>query len=176
MAALTAAGVFDLDQCAVLQERCSVITMGEVPFLVWREDFAVGHQALDSEHHALVDAINNIHAAEIAKRSFIQVSPLLNALMRQTVEHFHHEDLVLRSILKGPVPGANRLTFLGSVATAAFDQHIFCHNRSIARLDSIIKRKSGEEQDFSLGLRDWFVDHAIKYDGLLKPVFKALKH
>ena len=44
----------------------------------------------------------------------------------------------------------------------------------IGRLHSIIRSKSSLKPHISSDLRDWFIDHAVKYDGHLKPVFKAL--
>jgi hemerythrin-like metal-binding protein len=142
--------------------------------IIWTDDFAVGHAALDTEHRALVDLINSIHAAECARQSFSQIRPTLDALIRRAIEHFQHENSVLRSIGKSPLPDAEQLAFIGFVTRAAIEEHALGHGRTIARLNSIIKSKSQSKPNIGLDLKDWFVEHAVKYDGHLKPVFRAL--
>ena len=141
------------------------------PILPWNDDFAIGHDGLDGEHRALVETINAIHAAECAAQGD---GGLLDVLIRQSIKHFQHENRVLRTIGKRPLPDANRLAFIGLVTRAALEEHALGHGPTLGRLHSIIRSKSSLKPHISSDLRDWFIDHAVKYDGHLKPVFKAL--
>ena len=152
--------------------------MKESPFIVWREIFAVGHQALDAEHRRLVDAINKIHSAERAGQMPVQVTPMLNALLVAAEQHFEHENSVMRDIGRDPkVSEVRRVAFLQAYGESKIDKHISAHESELSKLRSIIGtvglganpawHKLNDE------LRDWFVQHVIKYDAHLKAAFQA---
>ena len=151
----------------------------DLTFMAWTEEFAVGHESLDLAHHCLIDRINEVHSAECAKQSPSQMRPLLGALNRMAADHFQHENSVLNRINFGPLPsGADERAFLKAVVGAAIVEHTASHKRSLHQLNTIIRDfyagLGSVEQDLSLDLKAWFIDHAVKYDAHLREVFKTL--
>jgi hemerythrin len=76
----------------------------------------------------------------------------INALTMATVEHFRHEDAVLRLELRG------------KMAADAINEHLADHAMSLTELESILHAimSRTEEHDRSpkLKLTDWFLAHA----------------
>lgn len=151
----------------------------DLPFLTWTEEFAVGHESLDAEHHRLIEIINDVHAAECAEQSPSQMRPLLGTLNRMATDHFQHEDSILNRINFGLLPsGVDTRAFLRAVVDAAIGEHTANHGRSLHQLNTIVRDfyagLGSIEQDLSLDLKAWFIDHAAKHDAPLKEVFRTL--
>jgi hemerythrin len=150
-----------------------------LPLITWTEEFAIGHESLDAEHHSLVDCINEIHTAQCAKQSSGQMKPLVNTLYRLAGDHFQHENSILNGINSGPIPyGVDKRAFLGAMVDAAIAEHTANHKRSLHELNTTIRDfyagLGSVEQELSLGLKEWFIDHTIKYDVPLRRVFQTL--
>lgn len=150
-----------------------------VPFIAWTEEFAIGHDSLDAEHHSLVDCINEIHTGQCAKQSSGQMKPLVNRLYRLAGEHFRHENSILNRISSGPLPsGVDKRAFLGAMVDAAIAEHTANHKRSLHQLNTTIRDFNAGfgdvEQELSLDLKEWFTDHVVKYDTPLRRVLKTL--
>jgi hemerythrin len=143
--------------------------------LPWSESFAVGHHGLDTEHRRMVDAINDIIAAVHSRQDLERLPDLLRVLRDVTVEHFHHENTLLRDIKSGaykPLQGLPRTqNFLKAMAEAAFDDHIADHETMLARFDTIC---SHAIETLCEALKAWLVDHVIKHDSHLKAIFQAM--
>jgi len=147
--------------------------MGDA-FLSWQETYAVGHLGLDREHKLLIELINEISGARAAASR--QLPDLSNAFYFASVEHFRHENSVMRDILGGAylLPDALARQFLSE---AAINDHCAEHAQALINLERIL-------QDFSASrildgsvlasdLRIWFLDHAINHDAHLKQVFQS---
>ncbi len=149
------------------------------PFLVWSGVFAIGHKAIDAEHRLLVDAINEIHAAEHAGQTLDQLIAQLNDLLAATERHFDRENSVMQKLQHGPkLSEAKRIAFLKALGDVAMDEHLSAHEHELSKLKSIIGA-IGSGDDLSRSnpcseLGDWFVQHVIKYDAHLKAVFQAI--
>ena len=148
-------------------------------FIIWTEGFAIGHESLDAEHRSLVDCINEIHTAQCAKQPSDQMKSLLNTLHRITGEHFQHENSIMNRINSGPLPsGVDKRVFLKAMVDAAIVEHSANHKRSLHQLNTTIRDFNAGfgavEQELSLDLREWFIDHAVKYDAPLRRVFQTL--
>ena len=151
----------------------------ETQFLSWREEFALGHEELDSEHQQLVEAISVINAAERVCQNTNQINALLEALKRQAGEHFQHENSIINKINSGPIPaGGDRKAVLQALLDAALSEHLVDHTRSFSRLSEIIRSfrdtPETDEQKISLALKSWFIDHAVNSDAHLKALFQAI--
>lgn len=148
------------------------------PFLMWMEGYAVGHVGLDAEHRRLVASINEIYFAELGKRGADQISAMLDVFRFAAEEHLEHENSAMREIgERARHSKANQLAFLRAMSDAVIDEHIAEHALALRQLDLIISAfrldADCSEQKLSYALRDWFGEHAIKYDAHLKAVFQA---
>ncbi len=146
-----------------------VVTM-ENALLKWQEIFAVGHQGLDKEHARLVGIINQIHEAESGACASQQLLDLANMLYLTAMEHFRHENSLMRDIITGAyLPRAGRL----SISEDIVNEHCAEHANALIELESLL-HSFVFDQRASLAecLRDWFVDHAIKHDAQLRAFFQ----
>jgi hemerythrin len=163
----------------MLSPGCSTPQSQEYSFLPWVEGYAVGHDGLDTEHRRLVEIINEIHVAQQTDPAHARINTLLDMLHQETVDHLRHENSAMREVSgkvaleKGSHPAALKM-----MSDAVLDEHIAEHARSLQKLAFII-RSFGPESNAPSGelgdlLKDWFIEHAIKYDAHLKAVFQAL--
>jgi len=144
--------------------------------LTWSEAFSVGHDGLDDDHRRLIKAINDICEAYHARRPPSFVHSLLKALERETEKHLKHENAVMLAMCadgEWPVPGEAK-----AMAEKAVQDHIAEHERNFARLQAIMRAESPTAvcaaSHLCMELRQWFVDHAVKYDSHLKAIFQAV--
>jgi len=149
------------------------------PLIAWSETFTVGHKGLDAEHQYLIGVINKIDAAERAKQPPTQFEPLFDALRLATENHFRHENSILREI-SGSAESyqKDRPHFLKAMSDAILDEHFTHHAQELSKLESIIRafqsRAGSAQSTLSNDLKDWFLEHVIKYDAHLKSVFQAM--
>ena len=146
--------------------------MGDA-FLIWEQAYAVGHRGLDGEHRRLVDLINEISGA-----AAVQLSNLSTALYFASVEHFRHENSVMRDIIGGAYLLADgRMRDLAAINEAAVNDHCAEHARALIELERLLQTSTaaGEWHGRRLAseLRTWFIDHAINHDAHLKAVFQG---
>lgn len=134
--------------------------------LNWDDSFAVGHKGLDAEHRQLVEIINRILSADRSALANVLLKASINSLTLATVEHFRHENAVLRLELRG------------KMASDAINEHLAEHARSLTELESILQAiMSGSEAQYRQGkqkLKDWFLEHATGYDEHLKITLRAV--
>jgi hemerythrin len=147
--------------------------------IIWSDSFKVGHAQLDEEHKRFVELINTVYIAGSSRWARNEMNPLLDGLVFLADQHFKHENSVLMAINKSPIPsGVNKSAFILATAAAAIDKHIASHAKIRPRLGVIVKNIRSELRDakpkLSSELKDWFIDHATKYDAYLKPIFELL--
>ncbi len=137
--------------------------------LKWQEMFAVGHQGLDIEHERLLGFINRIYEAE-SNGASQQILNLLNALYLTAMEHFRHENSLMRDIIAGAYPPRGGC---GNISEAIVNEHCAEHAHSLIELESMLHSfDSNRKADLANRLRDWFVDHATKHDAHLRTFFQ----
>jgi hemerythrin len=150
----------------------------ESSFLAWVDEYSVGNEGLDAQHRQLVAVINEIYSAECANQTQHQLRDLLNTFELAAVEHFKHENSVMRAISDGanwfqPAQSA----VLMALIDAGINEHYADHARALIKLDAIVRAfHSGADaakQALSSRLSDWFVEHAITSDLHLKEYFGA---
>ncbi len=142
----------------------------------WAEAFSVGHDELDHDHRRLVQAINNICDKYRAGQPATFLHSLLNALETETEKHFKNENVAMLEIYndkKQLMPDEVRV-----MTHKAIRDHIAEHNRTLSRLRALIRAASPRTADAAtslcMELREWFIEHAVKYDSQLKSIFQAL--
>ena len=152
--------------------------MGDT-FLCWQEAYAVGHLALDLEHRRLVALINDISGVRATADGPKSLLDLSNAFYLASLEHFRHENSVMRDLIVGayllPGAGAPRV----AIREAAINDHRAEHAQALISLESRLQSffAGGDRQGLTLAsvLRSWFLDHVIKHDAQLKEVFQTRK-
>jgi hemerythrin len=143
--------------------------------LGWVETYSVGHPELDNEHRELIAHINELHDAVEAQRDHGHLRNLLAELKKAAIDHFAHENAVLRELAasKNLSPG-----YVKAMSNAAIQEHIVAHRHSAAELESFILRALHQPGSATAELCDdikrWFIDHAVKHDAHIKAVFQAL--
>lgn len=145
----------------------------EPHFLVWNEEYSIGHTGLDAEHRQLVDMINQVCAVEQAGGVADELTPLLEALVILAVEHFKHENTLLRELSWLAVPLQEGHPAIKSVISAsAANEHCAEHARALLQLQSINRASDciGNANQSPLGktLIDWFTEHTLGHDAVLR--------
>lgn len=120
-----------------------------MPLMHWSPNLSVGIEFMDSEHQQLMGAINELHEQLSGGRQEDQVSAL-GDLLRQTREHFEHEERTMRD---------NHYRH--------FEQHKRLHDALLEELQEFRDRsasqgmQAGTERDF---LKDWLLEHILESD------------
>jgi hemerythrin len=152
------------------------------PPIVWNETFTVGHDALDTEHRAIVDAINAVCALDETQRPTADMETRLTALRRAVEDHLRSESAVLWELSTGTTERLRKLRqnprFQELLDAAKLVEHFADHDRTLAEIDAIIAsaRAAGSNGAGSacVPLRTWFLEHSINYDAHLKAIFRAM--
>lgn len=129
--------------------------------LLWRSQFSVGNDLIDSDHQYLLEIINK---AEVSLKAVnaVELSRLLDELSKYAKSHFEREELLARSV---GYPKADQLNL--------------SHNQLTDQMTKF-RDKLGDTwtqasvTEFTAFLRDWLINHVIKEDMLMKPWL--LKH
>jgi hemerythrin len=143
----------------------------------WSETFAVGHPALDHEHHRIVETINKIHANSRTLGGD-DLTALLLSLREAAASHFEHEDRILRAIAARTSSARPGQSFLGAMSQALIAEHIGQHAHSLTLLDATLDeaRAAGQQpQELAHKCSHWFVTHAVKDDSHLKTLFQTME-
>ena len=149
----------------------------ETLFLAWTDEYAIGHTGLDGEHRQLVNAINEICSIKCAGYELDQLRPLLEALTIATVEHFKHENSLLRELsIWASGLQADHQAILNIINAAAVNEHCAEHAQVLLRLEAIIDAfyygADSDRAHLGKALMDWFVEHAVRHDADLRGVFQ----
>lgn len=150
--------------------------MGDA-FLCWQETYAVGHLGLDLEHRRLVEFINDISGIGAGMDGSQHLSELSNAFYLASVEHFRHENSVMRDLIVGAylLPGAGVRHM--AISKAAINDHCAEHAQALiemeGRLQAFFAGQDRHGATLASMLRGWFLDHVINHDAHLKEVFQA---
>lgn len=147
--------------------------------LSWSDAFAVGHDVLDAQHRGLIEAINKLCSAVLAKPGNDELCELCKSLKRAAEEHFTHENAILREILHNTDSGPKRRrrqAHLITLTGTALEAHIADHSQAFSRLEQMLEHLhiGADALAFCNDLKDWFVQHAIKHDSHLKALFQSM--
>ena len=67
-----------------------------IPALVtWKPDDNVGHPEIDGQHRRLVEILNSLHEAMLARKTDKQLSQILDNLVQYTQQHFAAEERLM---------------------------------------------------------------------------------
>jgi hemerythrin len=124
--------------------------------LLWRSQFSVGNDLIDSDHQYLLEIINR---AEVCLKAddVASLNSVLDELANYGKSHFEREELVAKAV---SYPNVDRL----HESHAALMDHLKTFRDQIG---SNWTRTNINE--FVAFLRDWLIQHVIKEDMLMKP-------
>jgi hemerythrin len=150
----------------------------ELQFLAWSKEYAVGHTGLDAEHRQLADAINKVCSIECAGCDIDELRPLLEALTIFAVEHFKHENTLLRELdCLATLLQAGRPAIENIISASAINEHCAEHARALLQLESIIHTFDCEAEsdrgNLSKMLIGWFTEHALEHDAGLREALQV---
>lgn len=124
--------------------------------LIWRNQFSVGNDLIDSDHQYLLEIINRAEACLRAANA-VALDSVLDELALYGQSHFEREEFVAKAV---GYPQADRL-----------------HESHTALVEHLKKFREGigsswtqaQLDEFILFLRDWLIQHVIKEDMCMKP-------
>ena len=123
-----------------------------MPFLKWTdEELGVQIEAMDHEHQALIDAMNQIFDLNAAGADRRAIKDAIDHLVRLTNQHFRNEEY-----------------YLETIGYPEFANHRRLHDRLLNRLDDYIgefDRGSGTvSENFFRFLKIWLTSHIQSSD------------
>jgi len=124
--------------------------------LLWRSQFSVGNDLIDSDHQYLLEIINR---AEVCLKAVnaVALTSVLDELAHYGKSHFEREEIVAKAV---GYPNADSLHLSH---TALVEQLKQFHEG----MDANWTQK--DVAKFTTFLRDWLIQHVIKEDMLMKP-------
>ena len=124
--------------------------------LLWRTQFSVGNDLIDSDHQYLIEIINR---AEVSLKAIntVALSSVLDELATYGKSYFEREELVAKAV------GYPKADLLHESHTALAE-----HLQQF-RDGMVSNWTQANVAEFTTFLRDWLIQHVIKEDMLLKP-------
>ncbi len=126
------------------------------PFLIWREDWLLGHEMLDEQHLALADTMNELHCFLVRDENkhhagMNQLCKQLADLREMTRRHFQDEEELMQE------HGYPELI-----------EHRREHVLLLAELQDCIREIEAGSKPFTLetltALKHWQIDHVLNSD------------
>ena len=65
--------------------------------LAWNDSYSVGMKTIDQQHSGLFTIVNELHAAMLKGQAKSVVGPLLDKLVKYTVQHFAYEERMMEA-------------------------------------------------------------------------------
>lgn len=149
--------------------------------LTWSEAFAIGHEALDADHRALIKIFNEICAAVRAGQTLPDLRSLLTALGLAIDGHFARESAILREMTvvakRAEEDSPRNRSYLKAMSDTALRKHDTDHGAERAKFSSIVLAPrlgiDAAGSQLCRDLKDWLLDHTMKYDAPLKAIFRV---
>ena len=130
--------------------------------LVWREQLSVCNDVIDADHKYLIDIINRVEQALLAKNEHV-LATALDDLAQYSQVHFKREEKIATAAGYTQVPGLSQ----------SHQRLMDSLQRVRGEIDAMGAAWSPEViGHFTQFLRNWLIDHVIKEDLLIKPVLQ----
>lgn len=130
--------------------------MGSFMALLWRHQFSVGNDLIDSDHKYLLEIINRaelcLQAVDVAA-----LTSVLDELANYGKSHFDREEIVARAV---GYPKADLL----HVSHTVLVEHLKKFREAMGS-----SWPQAKVDEFVTFLRDWLIQHVIKEDMQMKP-------
>jgi hemerythrin len=124
--------------------------------LLWREQFSVGNDLIDSDQQYLIEIINRAEVS-LKVNNHAELTMVLDELARYGKSHFEREEGVAKAV---GYPKADQL----NVSHAQLNEKLVAFKVQIG--DTWTQAAVAQ---FTAFLRDWLIAHVIKEDMLMKP-------
>jgi hemerythrin-like metal-binding protein len=122
------------------------VTTDQSDLIAWNDSIAFGIDAIDRQHHRLVDLVNKLHGAMRKRAGKTVISPILEELTQYTVQHFKEEEQLME---KG--------------GYAQLDDHKHLHEKLVAQVMDFKNQfelgRATVSMDLMRFLSDWLVNH-----------------
>jgi hemerythrin-like metal-binding protein len=126
------------------------------PFLIWREDWLLGFQAMDEQHLELAKTLNELHRFLVCdgdkpRAGMDQLCQRLADMLEMVRKHFHDEEVLMQSY-----------------EYAALPEHHREHAMLLAEMQELIREIEAGSKPFTLetltALKYWQIDHVLYSD------------
>jgi len=119
--------------------------------ITWSDRYSVGIDRIDAQHQRLVDLINDLHAAMLAREGNSALDKILDGLAGYAVSHFATEEALMR---KFAYPG--------------YEQHKAEHDKLAAQVRLLVEKSRTERTaltpEVMMFLQRWLVGHIVNVD------------
>jgi hemerythrin-like metal-binding protein len=126
-------------------------TKTPVKLIVWSDRYSVGIARIDGQHQRLIDLINDLHAAMLAREGNTALGAILDGLATYTVSHFATEEGLMT---KFAYPG--------------FGEHKAEHDKLTAQVRTLQEKFRARKVALTLEvmtfLERWLTDHIANMD------------
>ncbi len=130
------------------------------PLFQWTDRLSIGVPSVDNQHKKLVAMVNEMHAALVSNAGTESIAAILRRLTAYTVEHFRHEEDVMR---RAGYPG--------------FAEHKAKHAALVKRVGELNAKVTAGKARISMEvmsfLRDWLRGHISGSDMEIGRFLKA---
>ncbi|MBI2568602.1 MAG: hemerythrin family protein [Candidatus Schekmanbacteria bacterium] len=131
-----------------------------MPFLNWSSKLSVGVELIDTQHKKLIDLINTLHDAMMARKGRDVLGQVLTDLIDYTKAHFSAEEKLM-----------------GAHAYPASADHFAKHKDLVNQVVALQKRFAGGDLTLTLDvmtfLKDWLNNHILGTDFKLGEYLKT---
>jgi hemerythrin len=126
------------------------------PFLIWRDDWLLGYQAMDEQHLALANTLNELHRFLVfdgnkPRAGMDQLCQRLSDLLEMVRQHFNDEEALMQSCEYDGLP-----------------EHHREHAMLLAEMQELIREIEAGSRPFTLetlsALKYWQIDHVLYSD------------
>jgi hemerythrin-like metal-binding protein len=132
----------------------------QMAFIDWTSKFSVGSPVLDQQHKALIELINQLHAAMLRGGSNEDLQRIFQELIRYTQYHFKAEEGIMRQA------GYPRLE-------PHYLQHVEFVEKARELHSQLLAGKFTVSMDLLRFLKSWLSDHILGADRQYVPFLKA---
>ena len=119
--------------------------------IVWSERYSVGISRIDEQHQRLIDLINDLHAAMLAKGDESELSKLLEGLAAYAVSHFATEETLMKKF-----------------SYPDYDRPKAEHDRLMAQVTQLLEKSRTDStlltREVMTFLHRWLIGHIVNVD------------
>lgn len=119
----------------------------------WDATLEIGHEVVDSQHHAMVDLINQLQHAATETQSVDSILPVFDQLERYTLYHFAEEEAIMREI-----------------GFEFYEAHVAEHDhvrQQLSKFHAAIHSEDANPKEVVAFLVKWLVIHIFGSDSLI---------
>jgi len=125
--------------------------MGGIQFIVWKDEYEVGHWELDAHHRHLIDVINSLYESATAGASEAQLDETVREMDAYARRHFQAEEEALAAVAYPRLASQQK-------AHGAYVRKVNELKRSF------FLPSGGLSQEILHFLKDWWLTHILTMD------------